>query len=713
MPDATATPAKAGANLQVLVDAVVAVAPLLVARPGTPEHGEARRAWLAFEERLAADAASVPLARLVERCGLDSFELKCVVLALTRHVEPQMLSLVTYSSVDRTERTLGARLVVEKFCETPAERLRARHSFLPTGALLRHQLVHMTPRELDGDEGLLTQRYDLTTATLRYLLQEEDLSDEVAGVARVEFPQVDLLNVVLPADHLRQVRELVDQHTRYRESIASWGFDRILPYGRGLTLLFSGPPGTGKTLLAQAVATYAQRPLVVVSAADLPERAGIERALRDVFHEATLRDGIVLVDECEAVFGVDDPRRGTTLRLLETFEGIAVLVTNHPEKLDGSLERRIMYHVPFELPDPFLRRQIWEVHLPPGVPLAEDVDLDALAATYDFTGGAIKNAVLIAVNRALAEAPDRPVLTGALLEEGCRSQLRYALEELTVRTSTHLRLKDIALPEETTRRVAEVIAACRNQTIVLNQWGFGARLVTGKGITVLFDGPPGTGKTFCAEIIAGEIDRPLYRVNLPEVVSKWVGETEKHIKALFQQARISHAMLLFDEADSLFAARSVETKSATDRYANLEVNLLLQEIERFPGVCILTTNSFGALDKALVRRIQFRVTFEEPDASQRARIWHVLCPDAAPLAPDVDLDGLARTFDLTGGLIKNALLRAAYRACDLGSPITMAILRGACDDEYKAAGKVARDPSKRGPVPRDAPHRPVPARPRG
>jgi len=693
-------------NLRLLVDAVVAVAPLLVAQPGTPESDEAQQEWLAFEERLAARSAAVPLARLVERCGLDSFELKCVVLALTRHVEPQMLSLVAHSAVDRFERGLGVRLAVERFCETPAERLRARHSFLPTGALLRHRLIALTPREREGDEGLLTQRYDLTPGTLRYLLEEETLDEEVAGVARVEYPQVDLLNVVLPAEHLRQVRELVDQHTRYRESIASWGFDRVLPYGRGLTLLFSGPPGTGKTLLAQAVATHAARPLVVVSAADLPERAGVERALQDVFQEATLRDGIVLVDECEAVFGADDPRRGTTLRLIESFDGIAILVSNHPEKLDPSLERRIIYHVPFELPDAFLRRQIWEVHLPTGVPLAPDVDLDALAATYDFTGGAIKNAVLIAVNRALAGDAQRPVLTAALLEEGCRSQLRYALEELTVRTSTHLRLKDIALPEETTRRVAEVVAACRNQTIVLNQWGFGARLVTGKGITVLFDGPPGTGKTFCAEIIAGEIDRPLYRVNLPEVVSKWVGETEKHIKAVFQQARISHAMLLFDEADSLFASRSAEMKSATDRYANLEVNLLLQEIERFPGVCILTTNSFGALDKALVRRIQFRVTFEEPDAEQRARIWRVLCPDAAPLAPDVDLDGLARTYDLTGGLIKNALLRAAYRACDLGQPISMPILRAACDDEYRAAGKVARDPAKRGPTPREARRRP-------
>ena len=330
---------------------------------------------------------------------------------------------------------------------------------------------------------------------------------------------------------------------------------------------------------------------------------------------------------------------------------------------------------------------------PAGGALEEDIDLEILANRYDFTGGTIKNAILVAVNRALAQSTQNPSLTMKMLDDGCLSQLRYALEDLTVRTATHLRLNDIVLPDDQDKKVREIIAAVRNQSVVLNSWGFGKKLVTGKGITCLFDGPPGTGKTLCAEIIAGEFDRPLYRVNIPEVVSKWVGETEKHIKAIFQQARISHAMLLFDEADSLFASRSSETSSATDRYANMEVNLLLQEIERFPGVCILTTNFFGSLDKALIRRIQFRVTFEEPDIEQREMIWEKLCPSEAPLGEDVEFGVLAKRFELTGGMIKNALLRAAYWACEAGTKMTQQVLTDACIDEYKAAGKLARDPS--------------------
>ncbi len=294
------------------------------------------------------------------------------------------------------------------------------------------------------------------------------------------------------------------------------------------------------------------------------------------------------------------------------------------------------------------------------------------------------------MNLAIARDPDHPRLTHDLLEEGCRSQLRYALESLTERTTTHLRLKDIVLPEAEKRKVAELIAACRNQTLVLNRWGFGRRLVTGKGIVALFDGPPGTGKTLCAEIVAGELGRPLHRVNIPEVVSKWVGETEKHIKQVFEAARVSHAMLLFDEADALFSARVAEARTSTDRYANMEVNLLLQEVERFPGVCILTTNSFGLLDKAMVRRVQFRVTFKEPDVEERRAIWETLCPPEAPLARDVNFAVLAERFELTGAQIKNALLRAAYRAAEAGRPLDQATLIAACEDECEAAGKVVR-----------------------
>ena len=680
-------------NLQTLIEGVAAVAGLLAGDPKADGRRDAEATWLRWELSLRSTSEDIPIADLVARFRLNSFELRCLMLTLASHIEPRMAALVASSSKDSFARGVTIRLAMERFCTTAAERVNARQSFLPSAPLVRHHMIALGRTEVGANEGLLSRRMDLTTPTLRFLLRENELSESLAKVARMQFPDVSLLNVILDPEQMTQVRQLIENHRDYRRAISEWGFDKVLPYGRGLTFLFSGPPGTGKTLLAHALAAHAKRPILSLSAADIPDKENVDKLFDDLLTEAAMRDALVLIDECDALLGKNDKRKATAFKAIEEFEGILVLITNHPHHLDEGLERRIMYHLPFEIPDPEIRRQIWEVHIPPEVPLEGQIDLDVLANTYDFSGGTIKNAILFAVNLALAKDPKNPQLTMHLFEEGCRAQLRYALEELTVRTASKLRLKDIVLPEKPNKKVKEIVAACRNQATVLNTWGFGKKLVTGKGITCLFDGPPGTGKTLCAEIISGELGRPLYRVNLPEVVSKWVGETEKNIRAIFQQARISHAMLLFDEADSLFASRMAETKSSTDRYANMEVNLLLQEIERFPGFVILTTNFFGSLDKALIRRIQFRVTFEEPDEAGRALIWRTLCPPETPLAEDVSFERLAKHFEMTGGMIKNAMIRAAYLACDQGSRVTQKLLEESCLDEYQAAGKVARDPS--------------------
>ena len=644
--------------------------------------------WGELEEQL--HGSDGPLGQLIERFELTRFETQCVLLSLSRYLHPRLAAVMRRASEDLDARGVSVGLALQLFCELPEERVEAHRVFLAGAPLLRHGIIRLGESLLDMPEGLIDRRFELTAPARCFLLAQDDLSEHASRWGRLERATIALSDVILPTRHLENVRELVTDHTGFRETLTRWCLHHVVPYGRGLTFLFSGPSGTGKTLLAQAVAAYADRPLLSVSALDIPAQEGYGAILADLFTEAAIRDAVLLFDECEALFGRGEARRALALRAIESFGGIVVLTTNRPSELDDALARRIVYHVPFELPTTAMRRQIWEVHVPPTVPLTDDIDLDALSDIYEFSGGTIKNAVLVATNFAVTRNRAEPRLSQALLEEACQTQLRYALEDLTVRTTTHLRLEDIVLPEETMREIRELLGACRCRTAVMNRWGFGERLLTGKGIAALLDGPPGTGKTYCAEILAGELGTPLHRVNLPEVVSKWVGETEKRIQEIFQQARLGRAMLLFDEADALFGARTADPKGSNDRYANMTVNLLLQEIERFPGVTVLTTNHYGSLDKALLRRLQFRVRFEEPSVEQRQRIWQVLCPARAELASDVDFARLARRFELTGGLVKNALLRAAYRAMSGGGPITMTHLVEACEDTCKADGRLPR-----------------------
>jgi SpoVK/Ycf46/Vps4 family AAA+-type ATPase len=380
------------------------------------------------------------------------------------------------------------------------------------------------------------------------------------------------------------------------------------------------------------------------------------------------------------------------LAFMESVDGIVIMATNDASHVGLALERRVLLRLDFPRPDADARQQIFETLLPPELPIEAGADIRELAERYDFTGGLIKNTIMVALNRAIARSVEAPCLAYSLLRDAAEEQLRNRLDEYAIVTEGRLTLEDVVLPPDTRTRVTEVLAACRNHDFVLNRWGFGERLVTGRGIVALFDGPPGTGKTLCAEILGAALGLPVSRVNIPSVVSKWVGETEQRLQDVFRRAKAARTLLLFDEADALFGKRVSEVERATDRYANMEVNLLLQEIERYDGIVLLTTNLYSALDEALQRRIMYRITFQDPDDEQRANIWRTLLPRNVPLADDVDFPALGREFELSGGRIKNAVLRAAYRARQEDkASVAMEHLWSAAVEESRGAGKVVRD----------------------
>jgi len=243
-------------------------------------------------------------------------------------------------------------------------------------------------------------------------------------------------------------------------------------------------------------------------------------------------------------------------------------------------------------------------------------------------------------------------------------------------------------PDELMEQLRFFVAAARGRAQVLTRWGFDEVLTSGRGLTALFTGPPGTGKTYTAELIAGELGLELWHVDLSALVSKYVGETEKNIQGLFAATRARSVVLLLDEADALFGSR-VEVKSATDKYANLEVNALLQELDAFEGILILTSNLQENIDEAFRRRLLVHVAYPMPDAAMRALLWRKLVPEEAPLGDDVDFERLARAFDLTGGYIRNAALCAAYAGIGQGR-IEMAALERFAVEQSRAAGKLVR-----------------------
>lgn len=281
-------------------------------------------------------------------------------------------------------------------------------------------------------------------------------------------------------------------------------------------------------------------------------------------------------------------------------------------------------------------------------------------------------------------------LQAADLLAAARSHSNPRLGTLARKIEPRYAWSDIILPADQLALLQEIVAAVRGRPQVLDAWGVGRKLARSSGVPILFAGPPGTGKTMAAEIIAGELELDLYGIDLSTVVSKYIGETEKNLERIFGEAQSSNAILFFDEADAIFGKRS-EVKDAHDRYANIETSYLLQRMEAYDGVTILATNLRANLDEAFTRRLQFAVDFPFPEEEYRLRIWQTLFPPTLPRAADVDFGLLAGRFRLAGGNIRNVIVSAAYLAAADGRQVTMEHLLHGVRRELQKMGRLVRE----------------------
>jgi len=620
-----------------------------------------------LDEALAsaeAGAGEPPLLRrLAAEAGLDSFEWEVLALAV---------ALALDSSLgDELRRTTPAG---QHYCLTPSactslllaegpERLARLSSFSPPAPLLAAGLLRVVPGTY-ATPGQVELR--LHPAVLRRLLGQTGLSTPLSGLARLRTPSADegAQGLVLPGTTGLQLEALA-------ANTCAW------------VALVTGPPGGGKSRLAASLAVSQGRPLVeVVGRPAFEERGDPADLLATLFDDAASLGAVLVFDRCRPL--LEDARLALALAAqLDAGPGTAIVfLADDGPALPDALLWRVQHQIQLRAPNFDDRVRLWQVHLAAaGLPVPNADELGPLASHYELGPGQIVNAVRVARAR-----PD-PSL--ADLETAAATQLRANLSELQDFTGVHLSLSDLVLPQEEMDQVRELLAACRNHHRLLSEWGFGKRLLGGRGIVSLLWGPPGTGKSYTARILASELQRPLLEVSIPRLVSKWVGETEKNISEVFGRARAAQALLLFDEADSLFGSRG-EVRTASDRYANLETNHMLMELERFDGIVLLTTNLKENIDEAFLRRILFQIPFPFPDVEERTQLWDLLIPDEAPLGAEFDPAVLAETFEITGGHIKNAVLRAAYRALDQGSELGMLLLGQAAAQEAVASERLVR-----------------------
>ncbi|HET9627365.1 MAG TPA: ATP-binding protein [Kofleriaceae bacterium] len=455
-----------------------------------------------------------------------------------------------------------------------------------------------------------------------------------------------------------------------------------------VVVVIDGPNGSGRA--TAAACAWGGDVLVLDCARVAPDR--LDAALLALRRECLLGDELAVIANVDHVIGEDarDARRAIGA-LVDRHVGPLIVTAGAPG-VDLGTQRPVV-RVAWQVADTGVRVALWRRALDAEGAVA-DGELAPLAQRYWVGPAAIQRAVASARWRAAAVAAERPVLGEAALAAGLRQNIAEQLGGLAQRVEVSQSWDDLILAEDTVDLIVALVGRVRHAHRVLDEWGYRQKIARGAGVAALFSGPPGTGKTMVAGLIARELDLELYQVDLSKVVSKWVGETEKNLARIFDGAEQGHALLLFDEADALFGARTVDAKSAADRSANLEVNYLLQRIEAFGGITVLTTNLDSAIDSALKRRLAAHVVFAAPDEEERERLWRrQIITGRAPLAADVDPAALARGFPaMTGANIRNAAIAAAFlAAADFVSHISHDYLVRAARAEYRSMGHMVSE----------------------
>ncbi|MFS0555403.1 AAA family ATPase [Brevibacillus sp. 179-C9.3 HS] len=644
---------------------------------------QATQLWDAFEERVTAceerlhalhmrDERSVPLLAVADAFSLNRFELGCLFLCLAVELDRKYEKLFGYLLDDITCKSPTPELAMQLFCRTAGERIEAWTAFTLKSKLGR--LLLFTEADLSGSGSWLSRPLKLDERMLHFLTTQDGGDDSLPPWLSWSLPGQELEPLAGESGIRLQERFEMVWETAGSDS------ERLL-------LHLHGPTGVGKRHLLRHLFHGVERPILLVDVERLIREEAFARKLQQVMREVKLRRGVLCLHQFEACLTEEIQTVGRKQLLideLESFSGCVAIVATSQWKPGNVLSKRIWLEMEVPSPDDTERRRLWETGSA-GLGLSEEIDLGILAGKFRLNAGQIKQALHRA--NEMAMQTKEKIVSLDQLHEACFVQMRHSLEKHAVRLTPKYSWQDLVLPDEQLVLLRNACNQVTYRNVVLGEWGFGRRLSYGKGVSMLFAGPPGTGKTMSAEVVANELGLEIYKIDLSQVISKYIGETEKNLHQIFSEARIGNAILFFDEADALFGKRS-EVKDSHDKYANVETAYLLQKMEEYEGVSILATNLLQNFDEAFMRRINYVVKFPFPDPSYREEIWRSMFPIDTPRAADIDFEFLASKLHIAGGGIKNVVLAACFLAASEGKPVSMSHLIMAAKQELKKTGKL-------------------------
>ncbi|MBX2997526.1 MAG: ATP-binding protein [Caldilineaceae bacterium] len=629
-------------------------------------HLQIAETEMTLREQADANDEIPRFAALCIAFDLTPFERDVLLICLAPLLDLRYERLFGYLQNDVTLRRPTVNIILELLVESPLTRLRLLPSFLDEGRLFSSRLLQRV-HEAGDQPALPNQQLTVDESVLAWLLGSYHPDPRLEECLTLNYPEVGEEERLLTAEVWDKVIEAING-----QSVAS----------------FHGSDLLVQRTTAQLLAANAELPLLTVDLARAATKgmASVE-ILRLVLRDARMMGSAIYLHGWDAMMGQLQPPAALLKMLFETTNPL--IISSEKEWYAHGVERSdSMLRVAFPKPGYRQRCALWEFYADAaGYELAPDVHLNVIASQFALESQQIQDAVASARDAAIQRVDlihQRDLITAARVHSSPN------LSGLAQKIEPRYEWSDIVLPEDQKAMLQELTQMVRGRGIVMEEWGVGKKLKTSSGVTVLFAGPPGTGKTMSAEVIAGELGLDLYKLDLSMVVSKYIGETEKNLGKIFDEAQSSSAVLFFDEADSIFGKRS-EVKDSHDRYANMEISYLLQRMEQYDGITILATNLRANMDEAFTRRMQFIVDFPFPDAEERLYIWQTLFPSTLPKSGDIDLSLLATRFKLAGGNIRNIIASAAFLAASNGGVVTMEHLLHGTRRELQKMGRLISD----------------------
>ncbi len=623
-----------------------------------------------------ANGIALPITHLKNCFNLTKFEADILLICLSSLYNMGYEKVFAYLQNDASQKHLSIQLIDRMFTETFEECCRNRDSFSTHMPLLKWRM-------LKTNEG----QYRGPFLPSMPLVIDDRIAAFLTGSSYLDSGTSLCLSVLESYQTFDEL--LLEEDLKLRLKNLTDYFRQPLSNGINHIITLYGPSGSGKKHCAAIVAKSINRPLLSLRLAPILNDYGVFReTVTRVIREILILGAGLLIEDFD-LLSVENKHmavfRDYLLEHLQDYCWLCFLISSNRDSGPGQLVKARDIRLHFPIPKFSLRVEIWNRVLKEQNISNLMTSSSELANRFKFNESQIRNAIATAQDDSFS----RLINGKSILEEdllmGCWGQCNQELSKLAQKIDSKSCWDDLILPQEQSKLLQEVCSHFKYKNVVYSQWGFNEKVLYGKGLSILFSGPSGTGKTMAAGIIAHDLKLELYKIDLSTVVSKYIGETEKNLSRIFNEAETSNAILFFDEADALFGKRS-EITNAHDRYANIETSYLLQKMEEYEGITILASNLRQNLDQAFLRRMQFIIEFPFPDKKLRERLWKGIFPVKAPLETNIDYDFLASRLKLSGGNIKNIAIGASFFAAEENSNIEIRHIMLAAKREYVKLG---------------------------